>query len=61
MDKYIMKNKPKDAKESLFADGLWGKIFVEGTMIGMLTLLAFSIGNSMYSLEVRKNNGICIT
>ena len=38
-----MKNKPKDEKQSLFADGLWGKIFIEGCMIGILTLLAFSI------------------
>ena len=57
----FMNKKPNDPKKGIFADGLWGKIFVEGTMIGMLTLLAFSIGNSMYSLEVRKNNGICIT
>lgn len=54
MDKYIMKNKPKDAKESLFADGLWGKIFVEGAMIGILTLLAFSIGNKFYGLTVAR-------
>lgn len=60
-DKDIMNRKPEDQKKGLFANGLWGKIFVEGTMIGMLTLLAFSLGNSMYNLEVRKNNGICIT
>lgn len=53
-DKYIMKNKPKDKKQSLFADGLWGKIFVEGSMIGILTLLAFSIGNKFYGLTVAR-------
>ena len=52
MDKEIMNRKPKDAKKSLFADGLWGKIFVEGTMIGALTLFAFSLGNNLYGLEV---------
>lgn len=60
-DKNIMNRKPTDAKKGLFADGLWEKIFVEGTMIGVLTLLAFSIGNKFYGLEVRKNNGICVT
>lgn len=52
MDKEIMNRKPKDAKKSLFADGLWSKIFVEGTMIGVLTLFAFSLGNNLYGLEV---------
>ena len=50
-DKDIMNRKPTDSKKGIFADGLWGKIFVEGFMIGMLTILAFSIGNK-YSLEV---------
>lgn len=50
-DKDIMNRKPMDSKKGIFADGLWGKIFVEGFMIGMLTILAFSIGNK-YSLEV---------
>lgn len=51
-DKGIMNRKPYDTKKGIFADGLWGKIFIEGTMIGMLTLFAFSIGNNLYSLEV---------
>lgn len=51
-DANIMNRKPIDSKKGLFADGLWSKIFVEGTMLGMLTLFAFSIGNKMYSLEV---------
>lgn len=32
--------------------GLWSKIITEGIMIGSLTLLAFSIGNNLYSVEV---------
>lgn len=51
-DKNIMGRKPIDAKKGLFADGLWSKIFVEGTMLGILTLFAFSVGNNLYSLEV---------
>lgn len=50
-DPDIMNKKPHDAKKGIFADGLWGKIFVEGTMLGMLTLLSFSIGNHLYGLE----------
>lgn len=52
VDKDIMNKKPRDSKKSLFADGLWSKIFIEGTMIGMLTLLAFSLGNNLYGIEV---------
>lgn len=48
----IMNRKPISSQKGLFADGLWSKIFVEGTMLGMLTLLAFSIGNNLYGLEV---------
>ena len=60
-DENIMNKKPNDPKKGIFADGLWGKIFVEGTMIGILTLFAFSLGNNLYGLEVRKNNGIHIS
>ena len=51
-EKDIMNKKPRDSKKSLFADGLWGKIFTEGIMLGMLTLLSFSIGSHLYSVEV---------
>ena len=51
-DKNIMNKKPRDSRKGIFADGLWGKIFVEGIMIGMLTLVAFSLGNNLYGLEV---------
>lgn len=51
-DENIMNRKPIDSKKGLFADGLWSKIFIEGIMIGMLTIFAFSIGNKLYGLEV---------
>ena len=51
-EKGIMKRKPIDSKKGLFADGLWSKIILEGIMIGMLTLFAFSLGNNLYGLEV---------
>ena len=49
-----MNRKPKDNKKGIFSDGLWNKIFIEGTMIGMITLLAFAIGNKLYGLEVAR-------
>ena len=51
-EKDIMNRKPVDSKKGLFADGLWNKIIVEGIMLGMLTLIAFSIGNKYYGIEV---------
>ena len=51
-EKDIMNKKPNDNKKSIFADGLWEKIFVEGLMIGILTLFAFSLGNKLYGLQV---------
>lgn len=54
IDKAIMHKKPKNPKKGLFSDGLWSKIFFEGTMIGLLTLFAFSVGNHLYGLEVAR-------
>lgn len=51
-EKDIMKRKPISKKKGIFADGLWNKIILEGIMIGMLTLLAFNIGNKYYGLEI---------
>ena len=51
-DKYIMNQKPRNSKKSILADGLLGKIIAEGTMIGMLTLVTFYVGNNWYGLEV---------
>ena len=48
----IMKRKPRKAGKSIFADGLWGDIFMEGMMIGILTLIAFCFGNNEFGLEV---------
>lgn len=53
-EKDIMERKPIDSKKSLFADGLWNKIILEGIMIGMLTLIAFSIGNKYYGIKVAR-------
>jgi Ca2+-transporting ATPase len=46
----LMVQKPRDPKKSLFADGLWLKIAIEGCMIGALALLAFSIGRNRFDV-----------
>lgn len=51
-DKYIMYKKPKSPKKGLFSDGLWKKILFEGSVIGILTLLSFNLGTSLYDLQV---------
>ena len=53
-EKDIMKRKPIDTRQGIFANGLWNKIIVEGIMIGALTLLSFSIGNKYYGIEVAR-------
>ena len=51
-EKDIMNRKPVNSKKGIFADGLWGKIISEGMLIGILTIIAFSIGNKYFGLEV---------
>ena len=51
-EKDIMNRKPINSKKGIFSDGLWSKIIVEGIMIGMLTLISFSIGNKYYGLKI---------
>ena len=51
-DKNIMTDKPRNPKKSIFADGLWERIIVEGAMIGILNLFAFTIGTSLYGIEI---------
>lgn len=53
-EKNIMNKKPRNPKKGIFADGLWNKIIIEGVMIGILTLLAFSIGNKLYGIKVAR-------
>lgn len=48
----IMKQKPNSLKNDFFSDGLWGKIFIEGIMIGALTLFAFNLGTRLYCITI---------
>ncbi len=47
-----MNRRPEKSRAGLFANGLWGKIFTEGIMIGTLTLVSFTIGNKFYGIQV---------
>lgn len=49
----IMEKPPRNPKKSLFADGLWSAIIVEGLMIGALALLAYSIGINIFKSTVK--------
>ena len=48
VDENIMTKKPINKKKGLFADGLALTIVLEGIMIGVLSLIAFSIGNNKF-------------
>ena len=50
-EKNIMERKPVSPKKGFFSDGLWLDILLEGLLIGILTLLAFSVGNLIYGNE----------
>lgn len=59
----IMLKKPRDPKKSLFADGLWIAICIEGGMIGALALVAFSVGFTLLSArntETARTMAFCV-
>ena len=43
-DSKVMSRAPHQANQSFFAQGLWQRIFLEGIMIGILSIMAFGIG-----------------
>lgn len=47
-DPHIMRRMPRNPRKSLFADGMWASVCIEGGLIGALALLAFSIGYNFY-------------
>ena len=51
-EKDIMERKTRNTRKSIFADGLWGEILTEGIMMGIITLIAFTIGNNYYGIDV---------
>lgn len=62
-DPDIMHKKPRNPKKSLFADGLWLTILLEGGMIGALALVAFSSGFNIFSqrsIETARTMAFCV-
>ena len=47
----LMKRKPRDDKENIFAGGLGVNVILQGAYIGLLTLLGFFIGKTMGGAE----------
>lgn len=50
-DKDVMKEKPRNPKESLFANGTGIGVLINGVLIGLVTLAAFIIGAKVYTGE----------
>ncbi len=55
-DPDVMKNKPRDPKESFFAHGAGMRAIVGGTLIGLLTLAAFYIGLREHNFSLGSGN-----
>lgn len=55
-DKDVMKLKPRDPKESFFARGAGKRALIGGTLIGILTLLAFYFGLNEYGYKLSSKN-----
>ncbi|HZK54455.1 MAG TPA: calcium-translocating P-type ATPase, PMCA-type [Desulfosporosinus sp.] len=47
-DPTVMDQKPRDPRATLFADGAGMRLILNGILIGLLTLIAFVIGNKFY-------------
>ncbi len=46
-EKDIMKRKPRDSKEGIFAGGLGINVILQGTIVAMITLIAYLVGHYM--------------
>jgi len=55
-DKDVMKQKPRNPKESFFAHGAGARAIIGGVLIGGLTLTAFYFGLSEYGYSLRSQN-----
>lgn len=55
-DKEVMQKKPRDPKESFFAGGAGARAVLGGTLIGVLTLVAFYFGLNEYGYSLGSAN-----
>ncbi|OQB14032.1 MAG: Calcium-transporting ATPase 1 [Firmicutes bacterium ADurb.Bin193] len=60
IDRDIMLCKPKSKKSGIFQDGLGLTIFLEGCIIGLVSLIAFSIGMSRFDLVTGRTMAFCV-
>jgi len=50
----IMQKRPDINTHGLFLKSAWQRIILEGCMIGILSLIAYAIGNRFYNLEIAR-------
>ena len=55
-DKDVMKQKPRDPRESFFAHGAAIRVVIGGVLIGILTLVAFYIGLNEHGYSLGSKN-----
>ena len=55
-DKDVMKKKPRNPKDSFFAEGAGFRAIIGGTLIGILTLLAFYFGLAEHGYRLTSND-----
>jgi Ca2+-transporting ATPase len=53
VEKDIMMRKPRMKNESVFSDGLWGKIILRGVLIGLCTVVSFAMTLVMWDGNLR--------
>jgi Ca2+-transporting ATPase len=59
-EKDVMLRRPREKKESIFSDGLWGKIVVRGIMIGLCTVISFTISLILFGGNEALANTVCL-
>lgn len=57
----IMSRPPRRPKESLFARGLWAKIFWQGAAIGLCTLVAFALALVLFPGQLARARTVAFT
>lgn len=52
-EKDVMMKRPRGKNESIFSDGLWGKIVLRGILIGLCTVISFAMTLVMFEGNLR--------
>ena len=59
-EKDIMRRKPKRDKTKLFEKEEWGRIILEGSMIGIISVMAFKAGCVIGGIDVGRTMAFCV-